>query len=168
MGALSRAAGRQRGVTLIELVMTMVVISLAVAGVLGVLQQTTARSADPAIEAQALAVAESYLDEILQRAYTDADGLEVGETRATFDDVDDYDALAVNGCIATSAACPALGACACDQFGAPVDELAGYTVTVGVGTQTLAGAAAKRVDVTVTHPGLAPSGVSLSAYRTDY
>lgn len=159
---------RQRGVTLVELVMTMVVISLAVAGVLGVLQQATAKSADPAITAQAQAVAESYLDEILQRAYADPDGVEAGENRASYDDVDDYHALAANGCIATSAACPVPGSCACDQFGAPVDALSGYTVAVSVTATTLAGATAKRVDVSVGHARFADLSLSLSGYRADY
>ena len=158
----------QRGLTLIELIMSMVIIAIAVAGVLGVLQQTTARSADPALLAQAQAIGEAYLDEILQRAYTDPDGSETGETRSTFDDVDDYHALAANGCVSTSTACPSLGVCACDQFGAPVDGLAGYTVTVSVSPATLSGATMKRIDVTVGHTRFPDLSLPLSGYRGDF
>lgn len=161
-------ANDQRGVTLIELVMTMLVISIAVAGVLGVLQQATARSADPAILAQAQAIAEAYLDEILQRDFADPDGVEAGETRATYDDVDDYHALAANGCATVSAACPVAGNCACDQFGAPVDALSGFTVAVSVTAATLAGAPSRRVDVSVGHTRFPNLALSLAGYRTDY
>ena len=159
---------RQRGATLIELVMTMVVVSVAVAAVLLVLQQTTARSADPAIQAQAQSIATAYLEEILQREYADPDGSEAGETRATYDDVDDYHALAGNGCVVTSAACPTLGSCACDQFGNPVAALAGYTVSVNVATTTLNGATARRVDVTVGHARFPDLSLALSGYRGAY
>ena len=159
---------RQHGFTLVELVMALTIVSLAVAGVLGVLQQSAAHSADPALQAQAQAIAESYLDEILQRAYADPDGGEAGETRASFDDVADYHALVANGCVATSAACPVLGDCVCDQFGNPVDGLAGFTVTVTVGVSPLNGATAQRVDVLVGHDRLPTLSLSLSGYRADY
>ena len=159
---------RQAGTTLIELIMTMVIVSVAVAAVLLVLQQGVARSADPAIQAQAQSIATAYLEEILQRDYADPDGSEAGETRATFDDVDDYHALAANGCTATSAACPALGSCACDQFGSPIAPLAGYTVSVNVAAGTLNGATARRVDVTVGHARFPDLALAVSGYRSDY
>ncbi|MCP5149374.1 MAG: type II secretion system protein [Ectothiorhodospiraceae bacterium] len=159
---------RARGATLIELVLTIVVLSVALVGVLAVSRVNTARSADPVLLTQAQAVARAYLEEVLLRDYVDPDGSDAGETRATFDDVDDYHGLAANGCTAVSAACPAAGSCACDQFGEPVDALSGYQVSVAVSADTLNGAAARRVDVTVTHPGLAGVAVALSGYRASY
>ena len=82
---------------------------MGVTGILSVMNLTTAKSADPMITTQAHAIAQSYLEEILLRDYDDPDGTEFGETRATFDDVDDFDALPTNGCLTTSIACPTLG-----------------------------------------------------------
>lgn len=55
---------RQRGVSLIELIMFIVIISTAVAGILLVMNQVIGHSADPLIRKQALAIAESMLEEI--------------------------------------------------------------------------------------------------------
>ncbi len=54
----------QRGVTLIELIMFIVIVSVSLAGILLVMNQVAAHSADPLIRKQALAVAESMLEEI--------------------------------------------------------------------------------------------------------
>lgn len=55
---------RQRGISLIELIIFIVIIGAAMAGVLLVMNQVTRSSADPLIRKQALAVAESMLEEI--------------------------------------------------------------------------------------------------------
>lgn len=54
----------QRGISLIELIMFIVIVSVSLAGILLVMNQVTAHSADPLIRKQALAVAESMLEEI--------------------------------------------------------------------------------------------------------
>ena len=64
-GASGRWVTDQRGVTLVELVISIVVISIALAGTLAVMRRTTASSADPMIVRQAVGVAEAYLEEIL-------------------------------------------------------------------------------------------------------
>jgi len=56
--------GSQRGISLIELIIFIVIIGAAMAGVLLVMNQVTRSSADPLIRKQALAVAESMLEEI--------------------------------------------------------------------------------------------------------
>ena len=161
-------ATRAPGFTLIELIMAIVIIALALAGILVVMNKTTATSADPMRVTQAHGVAQAYLEEILLQPYVDPDGSDAGETRATFDDVDDYNALAANGCTATTPACPALGDCACDQLGNPIAALAGYQVTVTVteGMALLNGVKAKRVDVDVGQAG--GTLARLSGFRTDY
>jgi MSHA pilin protein MshD len=78
---------QQRGVTLIELILSMVIISIAVTGVLSVMNLTVKHSADPVVEHQAIAIAEAYLEEILLQAYTDPNGTNAGETRSSFDNV---------------------------------------------------------------------------------
>lgn len=160
---------RCRGVTLVELVISITVIGVAVAGVLSVMSLRTAHSVDPLLQVQAVAIADAYLEEILLLDFADPDGAEAGENRATYDDVDDYHALAANGCLTTSAGCPGLGDCACDQSGAPLPGLAGYQVGVTVNTEALHTAAgAKRVDVTVTHVDFPDASVRLSGYRSAY
>ena len=65
----------QRGVTLIELVIFIVVVSIAVAGLLQIFTRTTASSADPQLRKQALAIAEAMLDEIEGARFTFCDPL---------------------------------------------------------------------------------------------
>lgn len=55
---------RQQGVTLIELIMFIVIVSLAVAGVLLVMNRVTGHGADPLLQKQSLAIAESLLEEV--------------------------------------------------------------------------------------------------------
>lgn len=55
---------KQRGISLIELIMFIIIVSAALAGVLRVMNQITGRSADPLLRKQALAVAESMLEEV--------------------------------------------------------------------------------------------------------
>jgi MSHA pilin protein MshD len=57
-------AAKQRGISLIELIMFIVIVSTAMAGILLVMDQVTRSSADPLIRKQAFAVAESMLEEI--------------------------------------------------------------------------------------------------------
>jgi MSHA pilin protein MshD len=54
----------QRGISLIELIMFIVIVSVALAGILLVMNVTARSSADPLIHKQALAIAESMLEEI--------------------------------------------------------------------------------------------------------
>src|SRR5512135_2291068 len=54
----------QRGISLIELIMFIVIVSAALAGILLVMNQVIGRSADPLLRKQALAVGESLLEEI--------------------------------------------------------------------------------------------------------
>lgn len=151
-----RFANKQGGVTLVELLVSIVIVSIAASGVLGVLSMTTAASADPMIRHQASAIAEAYLEEILLKPIDDPDGVDGEASRANFDDLDDYDGLADTG--------------ARDQFGTPIAGLSDYNVAVGVSPSAALPAIpvsnALRVDVVVTH-GVDISFV-LSGYRTRY
>jgi MSHA pilin protein MshD len=55
---------KQRGISLIELIMFIVIVSVSLVGILLVMNQVTAHSADPLIRKQAFAVAEAMLEEI--------------------------------------------------------------------------------------------------------
>ncbi|MEO7031144.1 MAG: hypothetical protein ABI351_01985, partial [Herbaspirillum sp.] len=61
---------RQYGISLIELVMFIVIVSVGVVGILSVMNVTTKASADPLIRKQALAIAESLLEEIELQSFT--------------------------------------------------------------------------------------------------
>lgn len=151
---MTRNVKLQDGVTLIELLVSIVIVSIAASGVLGVLSMTTAGSADPMIRHQAAAIAEAYLEEILLKPVTDPDGIDGEAARADYDDLDDYDGLADIG--------------ARDQFGTPIGTLSNYNVAVAVspsaGLPAIPPADALRVDIVVTH-GVDIS-FALSGYRT--
>lgn len=173
-------ADRARGLSLVELIIFIVVIGAALAGVLRVFTQATAASADPLLRRQALAIAESLLDEVELMPFTfcDADdanletatgsagcaslpdtlGPESGEGRfATpqFDHVDDYHGYAMSGIV--------------DVTGSAVTGLSAYSASVSVapaalGSITVGSGDALRITVTVTGPG--NTSVSLDGYRT--
>lgn len=159
----------QRGATLVELVMAIVIISVAIAGVVGAFSLIAGRSADPLNQTRAIALAQFYMDEVLSRKYDDKTlpgsvPKEVGCTidteesqREDFDDVDDYDDI--NGLAPENAEGGSLGAqysdfrisisinCAGAEVGLPPDE-------------------AKRIDITITDPSA--NDYRFTAYRANY
>ena len=158
-----KGAGRQRGINLIELVISIVIISIACTGVLLVFAQTVRFSADPMIQTQALAVAEAYLDEILARPVcepatplcaAETGGSEEGNpslpaNRPLLDDIQDYAGL--------SNSPPQ------DQNGDPAD-LAGYQVDVAVTANVMVnGVAMAQVDVRVRYAPIVD--FTLTGYR---
>ena len=60
----------QAGISLIELVMFIVIVSVGVAGILSVMNVTVMHSADPIVQKQAAAIAESLLEEIELQPFT--------------------------------------------------------------------------------------------------
>lgn len=139
----------QTGVTLVELILSMVIISVALVGILAVMNLTVAHSADPVVQHQAIAIAESYLEEITLQAYSGG----VSSDRTNFDDVDDYKSLP--------------DSVVRDQQGLSVDGLSQYSVSVSVSDEmTLAdGVHAKQISVSVSGPGL--PGLSLVGYKME-
>jgi len=73
----------QRGVTLVELVVFIVIMGVALAGVLKVLEITGRNSADPLVRKQALSIAESLLLEIQQQPFTFCDPDDANASAAT-------------------------------------------------------------------------------------
>ncbi len=145
----------QGGFTLIEVVMSIIIISIALVGVYLVMNTTTAASADPMLRHQALAVAESYLEEILLKPFADPDGTDGETLRSDFDDVDDYHNLNDDG--------------ARDQDNNLIAGLEKYTVQISVTAEDLGGSGlgnTLRIDVTVVHP--AAGSLTLSGYRSRF
>ncbi len=68
-----RPLSSERGFSLIELILFIVIISVAVAGILLVMNQVTNHSADSLIRKQALAIAESLLEEVEMMPFTYCD-----------------------------------------------------------------------------------------------
>jgi MSHA pilin protein MshD len=151
--AVRALPSRARGVTLIELVLSIVIVAIAASAVLGLLSFASKGSADAMVRNQAVAIAQAYLEEIRFKEFA-ANGVE--SSRGDFNDVSDYNGLSNTG--------------AHDQFGNSIAGLEGYNVNVSVANSALgsiAAGSAKRIDVTVQNPGAGVT-VLLSGYRTDY
>lgn len=181
-GSLAGRIRVVRGFTLIELVITIVILSIGVTAFISAMNASTIASVDPLIRQQAHAVAQSYLEEVLLNSFCDPDltsdcpafctaanicttcggSASPGpETRPTYDDVCDYNGLSDTG--------------ARNQFGNAIAALANYNVTVSVvdNAVTLDGLSSAngqvvRVDVNVTHASNSNVDVTLSGYRTNY
>jgi len=143
----------QQGVTLIELIVAMIVISVALGGVLLVMNYTTARSADPVLRHQALAIAEAYMEEITLKNFADPGGPpETG--RADYDNVADYNGLADSG--------------AHDQNGNAVTGLENYSVTVAVTSASFGSPTVNGLQIVVTVTDPAGESLTLTGYRANY
>lgn len=172
----ARLPTHQRGVTLVELVIFIIIVSAASAGILLVMSATTQRSADPMVRQQALLIAESYLEEILHKRFTDpsAGATQVCPTtlpykessRASYDNVCDYHNLSDSAGVV-------------DQLGNAVTGLTAYNVSVTVTGTANDGTALNninntgalrvlRVDVEVTHDDISDFQVRMTGYRTNY
>jgi MSHA pilin protein MshD len=71
--ATEASYSRQHGISLIELIMFIVIISASLAGILSVMNLVTRNSANPLIQKQALAIAESLLEEVELMPFTFCD-----------------------------------------------------------------------------------------------
>ena len=163
----------QRGISLIELIIFIVIISVALTGILLVMNQVTRHSADPLIHKQAMAVAESLLEEIELQDIIDGNGV-AGATcppasavtptnrAAGYYIVDCYKGFPNGG--------PATGIY--DVGGVLIPELANYSARVTIVDTTtfplgtIPAASAVRITVTVTDPQ--NNTIAIDGYRTAY
>jgi MSHA pilin protein MshD len=190
-------AKRQLGVTLIELVVFIVIVSVASAGVLKVLEITSKCSSDPLIRKQALAIAESLLLEIQQQPFTFCDPDDANAASATsaascansqdkggagltsaspstesrYSNTDPFDNVAdYGGFTMPGGGCT--GICSAGNS-TPLTNLTGYAATV---TISRAGAAApyaslaldEALKISVRVTGPANTDVTLIGYRVRY
>lgn len=93
-GTLNFKQRKSLGLSLVELIVSIVIVSAAVGGVLSVLNLTTRASAEPMIQKQALAIAEAVLEEVQLMPFTYCDP----------DDANADTALNAAACAATSEA----------------------------------------------------------------
>ncbi|RJG06402.1 type II secretion system protein [Noviherbaspirillum cavernae] len=181
---------RQRGLSLIELVLFIVIVGIALGGVLMVMNLNARHSADPLIQKQALAIAEALLEEIEMMPFTncDPDGFDPsdgscakleamgpedayskqsqkegrGSDVAPFDNVNDYSGFQLTG--------GQLDLANATNVVVPEGYAASVTVTQQAGfgpagAQIAVAAAVLRIAVTVTYDG---GSIVLEGYRTRY
>ena len=177
-----------RGVTLVELIVFIIIVGVAMAGLFAAFDTITKASADPQVRKQVLAIAESLMEEVQLMPFTYCDpddanaataagtggcaiaannedlaiGPEAGETRYStitrFDNVSDYHGFSMTSGIQ-------------DIDNNTISGLGAYTATI---TITRAGTAlglatddaALKISILVTGPGSASA--TLEGYRTRY
>ena len=146
----------QFGTTLIELIITIVVLGIGLSSILLVMNRNTASSADPLILHQGIAIAEAYLEEIVEKQFADPDGVDGEADRNLYDDIDDYAAI--------------VNQVPQDQNGNPITGLSNYRVTVTAVKEAISSVPlddAFRITVSVTTPA-SNTPIAISAYRTNY
>lgn len=148
-----------KGMTLIELVMSIVIIGIALMGTILAFNTAARFSGNPVVEHQKVAIAKAYLDEILIKNYPGT--VPCGTppaNRADYSNICDYNNLTDNG--------------AKDSTGASISGFENYIVTVIIDTagaqlgSLVSGTQVVRVDVTVKLTG-DTQGYTLSGYKTN-
>lgn len=146
----------QAGLTLVELVITIVIIGVGLAGVMAAFSNIVKGSADPIVAKQMLAIAEEMMDEILLKPYVPAaNAAPASCARDTYNDIGDYDGYHA--------------AAVCDIDGSAIPALADYSVDVSVAAASdlasISSDNARKITVTVSR-GLI--SLRLVAWRTWY
>jgi MSHA pilin protein MshD len=113
----------QKGFSYIELLVGIIIIGVALAGVMKAIMATMLGVVDPLQREQAIAIADSYMEEIVAKSYLDPTTQTVCPAppsggRAYYDNVCDYNGLHDVG--------------ANDQTGMPITGLSNYTIDVTV------------------------------------
>ncbi len=149
---------KHKGTTLIELVISIVIVGIALLGTLICMNTVSLYSSDPILLEQAIAIADSYLQEISSKSFpiTPCPTPTPTNTRPYFANICNYNGLSQ---VPT------------DRTGTALAGLGGYTVNVTVDTSTatlngLSGSnVVARIDVSVSHNAI--STIRLSNYVTN-
>jgi MSHA pilin protein MshD len=160
----------QRGTTLVEVIIFVLIVSIAVVSVVSTLSLAVRQSSDPLVQRQTLAIGESLIQEIDSQPYAqkdpynptgpdDAIGPEPGEARAgsplPFDNPNDYSGYSETGIVAPD--------------GSAVAGLGTYSASVVATQQSMGNVPASDgllVVVTATGPDGQP--VALTTFRARY
>jgi len=154
----------QRGISLIELIIFIVILSVGLTGILLVMNQTTAHSADPLVRKQAMAAAESLLEEIQLQDFPAASGAVTAGPVTQANRTDYHTVIEYNGFTPPTAGIYALTGVA------PITGLENYNASVQVINEALGttdpvpAASSVRITVTVTTPQ--NESVTIDGYRT--
>ncbi len=164
------------GFTLIEIIVTIIITAIAFTSLLVWMVNANRHSVDPLLSTKAAELGQAYLEEILAKRFDENTssggvtrctnsgaplcsatlGAESGETRAQFDDVDDYHNVIDNGAL--------------NALGAPranyTDFQVGISVSYAGGDFSLPSDAIKRIVVIVRHP--VAGEFQFSAYRGNF
>ncbi len=141
-----------QGATLVELIITIVIISVSLTGILNVVNLTTSHSADPMVQYQALAIAESYLEEIILLPVTANPDTSVSNDRSSFDNIADYNGLNDTGVV--------------DQNGDAIVGLENYSIVISIADESISSINMQVITVTVSRSGT--QDIVLTGYRADY
>jgi MSHA pilin protein MshD len=145
---------KSSGFTLIEMIITIVVIGVGLAGLIVAFTTTMRSSADPMVRKQLIAVAEAMMEEITLKPYAIGPGARSGCDRRNVDDIRDYAGYSAG---------------VCTPDGVANANLSAYTVQVDVSASPITWNAVPetlRIKVTVTDG--ARESFSLVTWRTNY
>ncbi|HEX2649830.1 MAG TPA: hypothetical protein VHN19_07810 [Burkholderiales bacterium] len=148
---------RSLGVTLVELIVFMVLVGVAMAGVFAAFNTMTAGSADPEVRKQMVAIAESLMEEIQLRPFACSAGCSGSRP---YDSVSAYNGLTMTGITDMTDPTPIPGLTTYSAF---------ITVTpavLGSGANTIPSTASLLISIRVTH--VSGSELILEGYRTHY
>jgi MSHA pilin protein MshD len=158
----------QAGISLIELVMFMVIISVGLAGILSVMNVTTRASADPLLRKQAAAIAESLLEEIELHPFTYCDPDDALAATAT------SSAGCTGGLAGSEDKLPLTFESGETRYADPrfdnVSDYNGFVMNNGIvdiTSTTIAGLEAYSASVTITQVGASPQFAGLSLPNED-
>ncbi len=147
----------QKGLTLVELVISMVVIGIVVTGIFGALSGMAGSSGDPVPRTQAIAIAEAYLEEVRLQQYETVGSCPAVPPpggRSRFTHSCHYQGLTDNG--------------ARDQFGNAIVGLEDYQISISINQSSaltgIAATDAQLIGIAVTSP--ANESFTLSTYKT--
>lgn len=148
---------RMAGVTLVELIIAIAIMGAALAGLMVTYNRASIASADPLITQQMLSVAETMMEEIMQKPFA-GDGLP-GKARREFDEITDYATYQQTGI--TNVNDDAVAGLARYSVAVTVDRpgINGVPAIGGVN-----GGDALRIRVRVSAPGL--DDIGLTGWRT--
>ncbi|WP_006788684.1 type IV pilus modification PilV family protein [Thiorhodospira sibirica] len=144
------------GFTLIELIISIVILSIALVSIMAVYTRAVLNSVDPMLQQQAVAIAEAYMEEI--------SGLGTGKdnsctetstgtsNRGSWRYIFDYNGLSEDAGPKTI-------------HGETIAELADYRVSVEIEPSPLNGVPGCWIQITVTHDRFSAIGVDLQGFR---